>query len=157
MRGLTYACSNCSFFVFLLFRIDPLWIAYQVFGFSSTTTKRFFSEHVSIKISYCGSKVIILKMERSCKFVNLCGLRAESFLAIWLPQYKFREEKCASKYLPSRLHLFFCVSGYIVFFLADVLKSTRPNARAHVCMFKLFLFCIFAFSNRSTLDCISSF
>ena len=48
------------------------------------TTKRFFSEHVFIKISYCVFKIMILKMKK-----NLCGLSTERFLAIWPSQYKF--------------------------------------------------------------------
>ena len=32
---------------------------------------------------------MILKMKKKIKFLNLCGLSTESFLAIWPSQYKF--------------------------------------------------------------------
>ena len=32
---------------------------------------------------------MILKMKKNWKFLNLCGLSTESFLAIWPSQYKF--------------------------------------------------------------------
>ena len=53
------------------------------------TTKRFFSGHVFIKISYCIFKIMILKMKKNYKFFNLCSLNTDSFLVIWPSQYKF--------------------------------------------------------------------
>ena len=52
------------------------------------TTKRFFSEHAFIKISYCVFKIMMLKMKKRQMFLDLCGLSTESFLAIWPSQYK---------------------------------------------------------------------
>ena len=54
------------------------------------TIKRFFSEHVFIKISHCVFKIMLRKMKKkNYKFLNLCGLSTENFLAIWPSQYKF--------------------------------------------------------------------
>ena len=43
------------------------------------TTKRFFSEHAFIKISYCVFKIMMLKMKKRQMFLDLCGLSTESF------------------------------------------------------------------------------
>ena len=54
--------------------------------------ERFRFEHVFIKISYCIFKIVKVlnyKMKEKFKFLNLRGLSTESFLAIWLSQYKY--------------------------------------------------------------------
>ena len=45
------------------------------------TTKRFFSEHVFIKISYCVFKIMILKMKQKLEVFYLCGSSTESFFS----------------------------------------------------------------------------
>ena len=48
-------------------------------------SQRFFSEHVFFKISHCIFKIVTRKLkQKNNEFLNLCGLRTESFLAIWL-------------------------------------------------------------------------
>ena len=42
-----------------------------------------------MKISYCIFKIVIKNEEKNYKFLNLCCLSTESFLAIWPSQYKF--------------------------------------------------------------------
>ena len=52
-------------------------------------SQRFFSKHFFFKFRYCIFKIAIQKWKKNYKFRNLRGLSTESFLAIWLSQYKF--------------------------------------------------------------------
>ena len=86
------------------------------------TTKRLFSEHVFIKISYCVFKIMILKIKKDHKFLSLCGLSTQSFLMIWLSQYKFLVQvSISSKTIP----------------LAHDLKGAKTLPRGNHCVQKL--------------------
>ena len=60
-----------------------------------------------MKISYFIFKIMIKNKEKNYKFLNLGSLSTESFLAIWLSQYKFLTNEYSYKKVCKSFNLSF--------------------------------------------------